>query len=138
MTRIILASRVAHRLGYPGLVLFIFGWFWFWIGFAVVTRPDRDPFLIHTHLPVWIRVTLWAACGLVSMAFAWIRKLHPAGFFLLVVPPAERTLSYTWAMVQGPEWSYLVGVIIWSSMTAAVLLFASWPEPPEREHEHSS
>lgn len=129
-----LASKVAGRIGYPGLVLIVFGWFWCWIGVGVLVRPDYNQQLIHTHLPIWVRFTLWAACGGASMILAWFRRLHPGGFFLLVLPPAERTISYSIAFAHGPTWSWLVGLVVWCSMTAAVLLFAAWPEPPERKH----
>lgn len=125
-------SRIARHLGYPGLVLLVFGWFWCWIGIGVLVSPDRNPQLIHTHLPVWVRVTLWLGCGLASMIAGWIRRLHPAGFFVLAIPPAERTLSYGVAFANGPTVGWLVAFVVWFSMTAAVLLFASWPEPLER------
>jgi hypothetical protein len=134
MTRVSIRSRAAGRLGYPGLVLLVFGWFWFLIGVGVYVRPDYSPQLIHTHLPVWIRVTLWLVCGVGGMILAWSRRLHPVGFGLLVLPPAERSFSYSFAFFHGPSLVWLVAASVWCSMTFAVLLFASWPEPPERKN----
>lgn len=136
MPRFMVASRVARRIGYPGLVLIVFGWFWFLIGIGVYVQRggDYNVELIHTHLPLWLRVTLWVACGLGAMAAAWFRRVHPLGFGLLILPPAERAFSYTLAFFHGPSLEWLVGAAVWCSMTFAVLLFAAWPEPPERPH----
>ena len=130
----ITGSKVARHVGYSGVVLAVFGWFWVLIGAGVFVRPDYHPELIHTHLPIWIRVGLWASCGAVAMALAWVRRMHPLGFGLLVLPPAERAFSYTLAFIHGPTLGWLVGAAVWCSMTFAVLLFAAWPEPPERTH----
>lgn len=127
--------RLTRRLGYSGLVLGVFGWFWFWIGVGVIARPDYDQHLIHTHLPIWARVALWCVCGAASMVLAWFRPAHNIGFALLFIPPAERAISYCVALFAGPNLQWVVGAAVWSSMTLAVVLFAAWPEPPDRtEH----
>lgn len=127
-----LFSRAAVRIGYHGLVLTVFGWLWVCIGLGVLIRPDFNPQLIHTYLPVWARVALWSSVGLANMVFAWWPRRHDQGFFLLVIPPAERTLSYGWALVSGPTLGWLVATTVWLSLTIAVLVFARWPEPPGR------
>jgi hypothetical protein len=127
-----LFSRAAVRIGYHGMVLTVFGWLWICIGLGVLVNPDFNPQLIHTYLPVWARVALWSGVGLANMVLAWWPRRHDQGFFLLVIPPAERTLSYGWALVSGPTLGWLVATTVWLSLTIAVLVFARWPEPPGR------
>jgi hypothetical protein len=126
-------ERVRHRLGYRGLVLLMFGIIYFCIGLSVINAHDYQPELVHTHLPIWFRVTLWCVPGLVSVAVCLDHKWQALGFGMLFVPPAERAVSYTVAAITVPTLTRIPAALIYLVIVLTVTIIASWPEPTNVE-----
>lgn len=124
-----LPSRFGRRLGYRGLALTMFGAMFIVIGLGTWAHPGYVPELVHTHLPLWLRVGIWAGCGLVGMVTAWFARAQFVGFAALVIPPVERAYSYGYALVSGPNVERLSGTALYLLLAATLLLFAAWPEP---------
>jgi hypothetical protein len=120
---------LAHRLGYRGLTLSVFGSLFIAIGFSVITAEDYRPELIHTHLPLWFRLCLWMVPGVVAMITAWDGKWQALGFALMFIPPAERAVSYTIPLVTIPAYERLPPSLIYILLCIGIAFFASWPEP---------
>lgn len=94
-------QQVRRHVGNRGAVLAILGVLWILTAIGIASNPlvnrDGSRLLPYEHLPVWFRVTLWAAPGLVAIfASAW-RSWDPGAWALLIVPVAERTLAFAWA-----------------------------------------
>lgn len=92
------------RAGNRGAVLMILGVLWILtaIGISGQPIPPRPPgsrLLPYEHLPVWFRVALWAAPGVIAVASGLTRRWDVTAWMLLIVPAAERSLSYAWAVV---------------------------------------
>jgi hypothetical protein len=121
--------RVAHQLGYRGLTLSVFGSLFIAIGASVITAEDYRPELVHTHLPTWFRVALWMVPGVVAMITAWDGKWQALGFSLMFIPPAERAVSYSIALISIPAVERLPAALIYILLCVGIAFFASWPEP---------
>ena len=124
--------RVADRIGFRGLFLTMFGLMFFVIGLGVLANPAPDPYLWHTQLPIWFRLTIWGGAGLAAVCAAWQPRLQPVGFAALFVGPAERFVSFTGAMLLEPSFARLTGAALYLLLTLTVVLIASWPEPATR------
>jgi hypothetical protein len=124
-------SRVRHRLGYRGLILLMFGLIYIMIGLSILGAEDYRPELVHTHLPLWFRLTLWIVPGIVSVAVSIDHKWQALGFGLLFLPPAERAISYLIAVVTIPSLQRIPAVLIYLLLVLTVTFIASWPEPTE-------
>ena len=104
-----------HRLGYRGLALTMFGAMFAVIGVGVLANPAQVPTLLHTMLPLELRVTLWVAAGVIGLATAWCTRCQIAGFTALFVPPAIRFCSYGWALFTEPNLGRLAGTALYFS-----------------------
>jgi hypothetical protein len=93
--------------------------------------------LIHTQIPLPIRIAIWSGAGIVAILAAFLPRFEIIGFALLFIGPAERFLSFTVAMIAGPNLMRLTGVCVYLLHTALVVLIAAWPEPvvPRRSSE---
>lgn len=130
---------LARRLGYRGLALTMFGAMFAVIGVGVLGNPVRDAQLLHTLLPIWVRVGLWTVAGLSGVVTAWRARWQPLGFAALTIPPAERALSFTWAMISEPSIARLTGAAVYVLLSATIVLFSAWPEPTlPRETDHAT
>lgn len=124
-------SYIRHRLGYRGLVLFLLGFIYVFIGLSVIGANDYRPELVHTHLPILVRIGIWVIPGIVAMVVAFDDKWKALGFALLFIPPAERAVSYFVAAVTVPTFTRIPAVLIYLLLLVMISTIASWPEPAE-------
>lgn len=129
---------LAERLGYRGLALLIFGLIYGVLGYSVWANPEPMPELLHTHLPLWLRLAIWCGAGGVAVAVAVcvflnanVARLERVAFGLLIVGPILRCTSFLWAVIAGSGLMWLAGVAVWLLLIALVSLVAAWPEPPK-------
>jgi len=95
--------RQRDQVGNRGAVLLILGVLWILTAIGISNQPIPDrgvdtKLLPYEHLPVWFRVALWGVPGLVAVISAVWRVWDPAAWALLIVPVAERALSFAWAL----------------------------------------
>ena len=143
-----IVHRVRRRLGFRGLALAMFGTIWISIGISIPFNPDRIHGLIHTYLPVWFRVGIWVATGLLAILGAvrpglgekhWPgRTERPptaeiVGFGALAFAPTERALSFVWGLFWHPNGAWFLGFVVWLLLALLVLLLSRWPEPVHPE-----
>lgn len=146
MPRSHVARRIRHRLGYRGLALTMFGIIYILIGFGVLANPMRNPVLLHTHLPVGVRMAIWIGSGLLAILGAvqpglgaphWPGKtIRPPvaqiiGFASLAFGPVERAISYAIGMALQPTWVWLNAFAVWTLLALLIFLLSRWPEPTE-------
>jgi len=123
--------RIANRLKYRGLVLLMFGLIYVAVGLSVIHANDYAPDLIHTHLPTWFRVALWALPGVVAVAVCADHKWQAIAFGLLFLGPCERAVSFLVAVnpFDGANYDRLPGALVYVLISLMVVLMASWPDP---------
>lgn len=89
--------RLIRRFGHRAL------WIWLFAGIGLCTAvtlifmtPQPIPDLVHTHLPQWIRATLWGvtAAAAVPLARGWEGHYQWIAFLILGLAPAERLASF--------------------------------------------
>ena len=93
-----------ETLGRRGELLITFGLLWILFGGSILFTESgmQVSGLLHTYLPIWLRVTLWATTGALALwAAVWqTPRWQAVGFAALVIMPMERALSYlsAWGM----------------------------------------
>lgn len=90
-----------HATRTRGQVLFTLGVIWLLIslGIGAEDQPDGPRRLPHEHLPIAVRVALWSIPGAVAMLAVFYRRMDEAAWWLLVIPPAERCVSFGYAWI---------------------------------------
>jgi hypothetical protein len=138
-----------RRLGFRGFVLLLAGAVFFLIGVGVAIMPGvRELDLFHTHLPRAVRTSIWCVSGTVAMIAAWFPakidhiKIERVAWGLIAIGPAERCLSFTWAIIWYGNWARLQPAAIWLFVSVILIVLSRWPESPlivlERdEHAHA-
>lgn len=130
-----------RRLGRKGTILVILGAMWALQGWAIFTSavlvPEDTQGLFHLALPVPVRVSLWAVCGVGAMVCAFWQppRFQAAGYAALVLPAAERCLSYLigWGISVFTDGGYEDGwsaAAIWLAVVTILEVVAGWPEAP--------
>lgn len=139
-----LLPRTPRYLGRRGGMLLTLGTCWIIIGLGIIDSPAGDINLLHTRLPVTVRVALWIGTGAVAILYAWRPPgMHDApGYAALYLMPAWRVLSYTLAWIDSlaplggdglaDGWRFAAA---YAAMLSAVIVSAGWPEPPH-PHRH--
>lgn len=138
--------RTTRQIGRRGVMLLTFGVLWTVIGAGALSSSGSiSPSLIHEYLPAWLRASLWIACGLLAIAYAFRPPglSDRVGFAALYIMPAVRVLSYTLAWIDylvpiGGE-GYELGwrfAAIYASMLATVVITSGWPEPVRTPRPH--
>lgn len=135
--------RHLGEMGKRGQILATFGLVWVGIGLNVSAEGDPiawatlPPFVL---LPTPLRGLAWIITGLIALAYS----LRPTrvhgdwiGFVALYLMPAWRVAAFTWTWLdsmlplggpcypRGWLWAITCGC-----MVAAVMICATWPEPP--------
>lgn len=132
-----------QRLGRRGAVLLILGIIWVMQGVAIPVAGDpptpQDAWLLHTEIPVVLRVALWVATGAVAIVGATVQRprWERWGYMALVLMPLERALSYLWSyIVFAVSWGDIgygrgwVGASIWAASFVLIVTIAGWREVP--------
>lgn len=129
-----------RRFDFDARSLLIMGAIYIALGIAVILSHPVMPDLFHTHLALWLRVSLWAGLGSVAVAAGILRDSghHPwitgAGFAVLFIGPAQRAASFGWAIVFdaiGPHkvnWSYFQQFCLYLLLTLLVAHLAKGDE----------
>jgi hypothetical protein len=95
------ARRVVRYIGFRGAALILFALSYIGIGIGIIGNPQTDSGLVHTMLPIWLRVSLWCGSGLIALAAAVVcPRWQSIGFGVLFLPPAQRALSYAIELVR--------------------------------------
>lgn len=120
-------ARFKRHVGNRGIVLGMLGMLWVLTAIGIRTSGTARPEILHERLPTWIRVLIWALPGLLALTATVWRRWDELAWGLLIIPPAERLLSYGAAWVTDaypPAWrSVLVylGVVVLINRCAAGL-----------------
>lgn len=106
------------------------------------TIPDRDAALLHTLLPLEVRIGAWLTTGTLAVSLAWTRWQWVAAAAAILMP-IERAISHTWAWLmylvpggpsgQGGSWAL---ALQWGAWSALIMCIARWAEVP-REVQHN-
>lgn len=138
-----LLPRHPRNITKRGQILLVFGFIWVTIGFSVYQQPviPGGDHLLFSMIPTTIRAWAWFLTGVTAMAYAF--RPHAVGhdslgFLALYIMPAERAaifllgwLDYHMTSVGGPGYSRgLFGASVYLAIVAAVMICASWPDPP--------
>jgi hypothetical protein len=132
-----------RELNKRGQILVIFGLLWVAIGYGVWVRPipTGHENLFFASIPTHLRAGAWIATGLIAIAYAWRpRRIEHDGFAFLAlyVMPCERAAIFLWGWIDyqlttiggvGYEQG-LVSALVYLVIVAAVMVCASWPNPP--------
>lgn len=130
-----LLPRPLHEAGKRGQILTVFGLVWIGIGYG--TWVDGDPptwagLTPFQWLPYDWRARLWIITGLVALAYAIRPRLIPhdgIGFSALYIMPAWHVGAFAWTEGHGYSHGWL-WALTYGAMVAAVMICASWPDPP--------
>ena len=119
------------------LALTMVGIFFLLQGLSVLTEPPiaSELAILHAAIPLHVRATLWTACGVLTIAFAWSRHWQWVAVVAAVAMPIERVISYLWSALQwatpgpppGSGWS-LVDAGRWAAMVALIVVIGGWIE----------
>jgi hypothetical protein len=140
-----------RMLGRRGASLLLIGSIWLIVAWSIYEAPiplGRVP-APHERFPVEFRIALWTICGVCAIVSAWFRKPGDDawGFYMLLVPPLERMLSWLWVVAAslyppaGTLWWHpnpplgvgLQGFGAWAATTLLILIISGWREPlPEQ------
>ena len=133
-----------------GQILLIFGLVWIGIGVNVLHDGDPatwaklEPF--QAFSPV-MRGWAWIVTGAVAVAYSVRPRIihHDGlGFLALYIMPAWRVAAFVWSWLDGllplggegyPR-GYL-WALTYGCMVAAVMICASWPDPPRSDDRQS-
>lgn len=87
-----------RRLGVRGRAMLLCAFIWILIGVGVVTStaPAR-PGTFHTVLPVGLSIALWLGSAAFAAATAFVQRFSALGISGLLLMPALRFTSYSWA-----------------------------------------
>lgn len=135
-----------RRLGRRGTFLLSFAVVWGIIGLSTIVAPVplSNQALFFEQLPLWVRAGLWIVGGLLALGAAFLRRpgWDVGGFVGLAVPAAVRGVSFLigWIVYLtglGPGsmigWT---GFAVYAAIVVAIMVVASWPEPPVVEIAH--
>jgi hypothetical protein len=132
-----------RELNKRGQILIVFGLIWIGIGGSVLWQTDPPgweylPFI--QDVPRGIRAGAWAVTGLAAIAYAWrphIIRHDGFGFLALYLMPAERAALFFLGWVDymapwgGPGYARgLYAALVWLVIVIAVMICATWPDPP--------
>jgi hypothetical protein len=126
-------TRVTSHVGNRGIVLGMLGILWILTAVGVLTATTVRPEILHERLPIWLRVAIWTGPGLLALVATVWRRWDELAWGLLIIPPAERLLSYGVAWVTDaypPAWRsvlvYLVVVVLINRCAAGLDRAAPW------------
>lgn len=128
---------ITCHLGRRGLALAILAALWLLMGTRVAATHDPaliDPgrAVLYEVWPLWLRVTAWCATGTAGLVAALWPRWQDAGWWALLVMPAERVISYIWSLAHslipgwppGASWEALIGLVTWGGILSLLLLLA--------------
>ena len=138
-----LLPRHWRDIGKRCQILLIFGFIWTVIGVSVYQNPTTPGYenLLFSQIPIHVRALGWICTGLLAIAYAlrpvWVVN-DAIGFVALYIMPAERAAIFLWGYVQylipGDSPGYGRGLLagaVYLVLVAAVMVVASWPDPPK-------
>ena len=144
MTRHLL-PRPWREVGKRGQILLTYGVLWVLIGVGTMTEPAPPAWTVIPLLAAFPLGPAWVVTGLIAIAYAWRPRIighDGVAFLALYVMPAYRAGAYILGWVDslidgvgGPGYprGWLTS-LTYLAMVAAVMICASWPEPP---HHHT-
>lgn len=138
-----LLPRHFHELGKRGQILLVFGILWMWLGLGVLLYPDPPQYSaipMISDVPDAVRGYAWMISGGVAVAYAWRpRRFDHDGlaFAALYIMPAYRVVAFSlaWLDYVMPWFGFgysrgLLAALPYAALVGAVMICASWAEPP--------
>lgn len=111
-------ARVTAWIGNRGVVLALLGLIWIVLGTTV--SEHHHPTLIHEKLPLWGAVLIWSAPGTVALVAAFVRRMDPTAWGLLIIGPTVRWVSYGWGWITSAYPDGWRGLLVWSAVAVLV------------------
>lgn len=93
--------RLIRRFGHRALFLWLFAVIYLSTSITLLLMPPQKvPDLFHTYPPEWVRSLIWACGAIVALITArgWGRRYQWIGFWALCFAPAQRLVSYAFAV----------------------------------------
>lgn len=101
MTEMRWPRRLVGRYGHRATFLWLFAVIYLSTSVTLMLMPPmKVPDLFHTYPPEWARATIWASGAIVALftARGWGRRYQWLGFWALGFAPAQRLVSYAFAV----------------------------------------
>ena len=128
-----------RSFGRRGLSLLVLGAIWVVMGVVVAAQErEIDPAdaILYEAIPIEIRAGLWIGTGLVALFAAFCPHRQVAGWWALMILPAERAISHLWSFAQsvvpgeppGTRFEGLALFLLWALIIRVLLLVAGWDE----------
>lgn len=138
-----LLPRPWCEVGKRGQILLVFGILWLGVGWGTLTQPPPAAWANVPLLATFPDGYVWLLTGAAAVAYAFrpSRLQNDAvGFVALYVMPAYRAGAYLLGWIDslmpsvgGPGYPRgWLTALLYLAMVAAVMICATWPEPPRR------
>lgn len=118
-----------HEFSYREGDLLTFSVIYAAMAISVLVNPMYEADLVHTHLPVMLRLMLWMVPAIFALAGSLQDRWQTIAFGLLCIPPAERTASFFGAVAIYHNVDRAAGMVAYAGMLLFVFRMARRPEP---------
>lgn len=122
--------RLIRRYGHRALFLWLFAVIYLSMSVTLMLMPPMKVIdLFHTYPPEWARSTIWAVGAIIAIATArgWERKYQWIGFWALCFAPAQRLMSYAFAVgINAYYWSPLAWARLSTMFIYVLWLLVIW------------
>lgn len=116
--------RILRRVnGNRGIVLTVLGFLWIITAISLATAPVVRIGVPDEHLPLWVRVTVWAVSGTFAMIAAWWKRWDEQAWGILIFPLGLRLISFIIGIITGtfqPPGRAVISICVFGAMALLV------------------